>query len=140
MPRFGKTSLSRLEGLNPLLLEVLHQAIKGYDFTVLSDGGLRTPERQKELVDSGASKNINSNHLTGRAVDIAPYPVRWPDKKKNPQAYVKDMARFYSMQSYIKGIADSMGINLRFGMDWDGDWDFSDQTFDDLPHIEIQGG
>jgi hypothetical protein len=27
--------------------------------------------------------------------------------------------------------------DLRFGMDWDGDLDFSDQTFDDLVHFEL---
>ena len=40
------------------------------DFTVIE--GVRTKERQKELLYKGVSKTMNSRHITGHAVDIVP--------------------------------------------------------------------
>ena len=69
---FGSRSLQRLEGIHPDLRRVMDRAIAttDLDFTVLE--GLRSLERQKKLVASGASKTLKSRHLTGHAVDIAP--------------------------------------------------------------------
>ena len=41
------------------------------DFGVIE--GLRTEEKQKELVASGASQTMKSKHLTGDAVDLMAY-------------------------------------------------------------------
>jgi len=75
--RFGKTSLSRLVGVDNKLVEVAKTAINisKQDFTIVE--GLRTPERQLELYEKGMSeldgyKNISSHQL-GEAIDIAPY-------------------------------------------------------------------
>lgn len=69
--RFSMRSLDRLKGVHPHLVEIMHEAIKTthIDFTVLE--GLRSTDRQRKLVKSGASKTMNSRHLTGHAVDIA---------------------------------------------------------------------
>lgn len=68
----GARSLGRLEGVHPDLVRIVKTAasISDLDFTVLE--GLRTVERQKELVKQGASKTMKSRHLTGHAVDLAP--------------------------------------------------------------------
>jgi peptidoglycan L-alanyl-D-glutamate endopeptidase CwlK len=68
----GQRSLSRLEGVHPDLVRVVKRAaaISDLDFTVLE--GLRTLERQRKLRAEGASKTLNSRHLTGHAVDLAP--------------------------------------------------------------------
>ncbi len=33
--------------------------------------------------------------------------------------------------------AHDLGIELRWGGDWDRDAEFDDQTFNDLPHFEL---
>ena len=54
MYKFGKRSKERLKGVKPELVNVLNELVKIMDVTVIE--GLRTKERQEELVASGASK------------------------------------------------------------------------------------
>ena len=60
-------------GLEPELKEIVYEAIKvtKVDFGVIE--GLRTEEKQKQLVESGASQTMKSKHLDGRAVDLMAY-------------------------------------------------------------------
>jgi peptidoglycan L-alanyl-D-glutamate endopeptidase CwlK len=69
----SKRSIDRLEGVNPKLIEVVNTAIKltRIDFGVTE--GLRTVNRQRELVAAGASQTMNSKHITGNAVDVVAY-------------------------------------------------------------------
>ena len=40
---------------------------------------------------------------------------------------------------FVKGIAKGMyNIDLRWGGDWDNDWEVKDNRFDDFPHFEIK--
>lgn len=73
MFKLSKRSISRLDGVKPELILVVGKAIEytNTDFGVVQ--GLRTVEEQKELVKSGASKTMNSKHLTGEAVDLLAY-------------------------------------------------------------------
>lgn len=66
-------SLSKLEGVDPTLVAVVKRAIEltKVDFGVTE--GLRTVERQKELVAAGKSQTMASKHLEGRAVDLVAY-------------------------------------------------------------------
>lgn len=121
-PKFqlGATSLARLKGVHPDLVKVVKRAIEitPIDFTVLE--GLRTKERQKQLVAKGASKTMNSYHLTGHAIDIAPLvdgKVTWDWKYYNQLAPV------------IKQVAKELGVNIT----WGGDW----KSFPDGPHWQI---
>lgn len=77
MYQLGKTSLQRLDGVHPNLVRVVRRAIEitAQDFSV--NEGLRTLERQRRLVASGASQTLNSKHLKqadgfGHAVDLVP--------------------------------------------------------------------
>jgi peptidoglycan L-alanyl-D-glutamate endopeptidase CwlK len=65
MYKFGKRSKERLKGVKPELVNVLNELVKIMDVTVIE--GLRTKERQEELVASGASKTKYSKHLEGKA-------------------------------------------------------------------------
>ena len=121
MFRLSKRSLSRLEGVHPDLVRVVKAAIKTtkVDFTVLE--GLRTLERQKQLVARGASTTMNSRHLTGHAVDIAPYidgeiSWHWPD--------------YHELAKYIRGAAKHEGVK---NLEWGGDW----RNFPDGPHWQL---
>ena len=79
MFKLGARSISNLRGVHPDLVAVVKRAITitEIDFTVTE--GLRTKERQAQLVKAGASKTMNSRHITGHAVDVAAWVdgVRW---------------------------------------------------------------
>ena len=125
MYKFGRRSRERLKGVDVRLVNVLNELIKMMDVTIIE--GLRSAERQKELLAKGATKVKYSKHMEGKAVDLAPYPIDW-----------KDRDRFYYMGGMIRGIAKQMGIEIRFGGDWDSDGETKDNNFDDLVHIEIK--
>ena len=122
MYHFGKRSKERLKGVNPKLVNVINQLIKIMDVTVIE--GLRSQERQDELVAKGASKTKYSKHIEGRAVDIAPYPIDWEDRE-----------RFHYMGGMLRGIAQNMGVSIRWGGDWDNDGEIKDN---DLVHVELK--
>ena len=71
--KLSTKSQERLMGLEPELKEIVYEAIKvtKVDFGVIE--GLRTEEKQKQLVESGASQTMKSKHLDGRAVDLMAY-------------------------------------------------------------------
>jgi peptidoglycan L-alanyl-D-glutamate endopeptidase CwlK len=74
--------------------------------------------------------NSKHNSLPSMAVDFQPYPYPAREEKLWASlAYVAGSAKEY---------AKSKGFELRWGGDWDGDGDLTDQTFDDLFHIEIK--
>ena len=114
----------RLKGVNPKLVNILNELIKIMDVTIIE--GVRSQERQDELVAQGASKTKYSKHITGDAVDLAPYPINW-----------KDRERFHYMGGMLRGIAKNMNVNIRWGGDWDSDGEIKDNNFDDLVHVEL---
>ena len=71
--KLSTKSQERLIGVEPELKEIVYEAIKvtKVDFGVIE--GLRTEEKQKQLVESGASQTMKSQHLEGRAVDLMAY-------------------------------------------------------------------
>jgi peptidoglycan L-alanyl-D-glutamate endopeptidase CwlK len=73
MFKLSGRSIDKLEGVKPELVEVVKKAIEltKVDFGVIE--GLRTEEKQRELVAAGASQTMKSKHLTGDAVDLMAY-------------------------------------------------------------------
>ena len=71
--KLSNRSSSRLEGINPKLIEVVETAITltKVDFGVTC--GMRTVEEQEVLVAKGASQTMKSKHITGHAVDLVAY-------------------------------------------------------------------
>ncbi len=130
MPKFSKRSKKKLEGVHPDLVAVVEEAIKHVDFTVLE--GLRSLERQEDLVAQGKSKTMNSKHLPqddgyGHALDLAPWPIDWNDREA-----------FAHLSGILRGIALMQGIDLRCGVDWDGDLNVKEHSFFDGPHVELK--
>ena len=120
MYQLGARSKQRLKGVHPDLVIVVEWAIEisQVDFTVLE--GLRTPERQKALVEAGASQTLNSRHLTGHAVDLGAWvgdEVRW------------DWPLYHKIAAAMKESAKRYGIPIV----WGGDW----RSFKDGPHFEL---
>lgn len=104
---------------------------------------IRSLEQQKEFVAEGKSKTMQSlhlideNHPFSRAVDAAPWPVIWPDKG-NP-TYVYQIGQFYYFAGVVLEVSKELGIAIRYGGDWDGDFNVTNQTFYDLVHFELKG-
>ena len=81
--------------------------------------------------DEGRSKvkypNGRHNAKPSKAGDVCPYPVDWDD-----------LARFRYFAGFVLGVASQMGINIRWGGDWDSDTFTKDNKFNDLPHFELK--
>lgn len=111
MYKLGKRSQERLKGLHPDLVKVVERAIaiSKVDFTVIE--GRRSVERQEELVAKGASKTMDSRHLTGHAVDVAPWvnnTVEW-----------NDWSYYYLLAAAMKQAAFELRVPLEWGAIWD---------------------
>ena len=113
----GARSLQNLSGVHPDLVDVVKLAISksDQDFTVIE--GIRNINRQRELVKTGKSTTMNSRHLTGHAVDIAPWPISW------------EWEEFYPIADAMKTAADELEVDL----EWGGDW----KSFPDGPHYQL---
>lgn len=150
MASFGSASLRQLGTCHPELQRLFLDVVLGWDCQVLE--GKRTEAQQRINVARGVSKTMQSKHVyplngPSLAVDVAPYPLRWP---KRPDLgsmnaadwlhWAKDLGRFYFFAGYVRGRAEALGIKLRLGADWNGNGEVSDQSFDDLPHYEIVEG
>lgn len=110
----------RLAGVHPDLVAVVEGAaeITSVDFVVTE--GLRTKERQEQLVRAGASRTLKSRHLTGHAVDLAAKvgdEVRW------------DWPLYHKLDAAMKQAAAALGIEI----EWGGDW----KSFPDGPHFQL---
>jgi peptidoglycan LD-endopeptidase CwlK len=128
MASFGTRSLAQLRTCDVRLQQLFKEVVKRFDCSVLE--GHRNEERQNMLYDMEQSKvkfpvgKHNSN--PSKAVDVAPYPIDWDNRE-----------RFVLFAGFVLGIANEMGIPIRWGGDWDGDWDTKETSFFDAPHFEI---
>lgn len=118
--KFSTRSEKNLVGVHPDLVRVMRKALQiaALDFTVIE--GLRTLARQKQLLASGASQTMRSRHLTGHAVDIAPFvggTIRW------------DWPLYDRLAVGVKQAAFEEGVPL----EWGGDW----RSFRDGPHWQL---
>lgn len=113
-------SLAKLKGVHPDLVRVIKKAaeITKVEFAVIE--GLRTLERQKQLVAAGASKTLKSRHLTGHAADVVPLVdgrIRW------------DWPIYHKLAPFIKAAARAENVPI----EWGGDW----KSFPDGPHWQL---
>jgi len=129
MPKFGTKSRNQLSTCKKELQEVFNEVIKTVDCSVLE--GHRGKNRQNSLYKEGKTKVTfpkgRHNSSPSNAVDVAPYPIDWGDRE-----------RFHLFAGFVLGIAKSMGINLRWGGDWNMNWEVDDNKFDDFPHFELK--
>ena len=129
MPKFGKRSKERLETCHSDLQKIFEEVIKHIDCSVLE--GHRGKEKQNKHFANGVSKvkypNGRHNATPSNAVDVTPYPVDWKDRERQTL-----------FAGFVIGTARSMGVNLRWGGDWDRDFQVNDNDFDDFPHFELR--
>lgn len=118
-------SETKLAGVHQALVRVVRRAREivadrddGLGFIVTE--GLRTPERQAQLVRVGASRTLKSKHLSGHAVDLAATvdgSVRW------------DWPLYDQLAIAMRAAAAEQGVQIT----WGGDW----PTLRDGPHYEL---
>jgi len=131
VPKLGKRSKKRLEGVDSRLIDLLERVCKYFDITVIE--GKRSQERQDMLVKQGKSKTKFGKHVQGKAVDIAPYPIDWNARDD-----------FHMLGGFVLGVANQMGLRVRWGGCWRYDSLYQGQrttktnNFDDLVHLEIK--
>ena len=128
MPKFGRKSKENLATCDEKLQKVFNEVIKHVDCSVLE--GHRSEERQEKLFKEGKTKvhypNGRHNASPSRAVDVVPYPIDWNDRE-----------RFHLFAGMVIGLARGMGISLRWGGDWNMNFEVDDNQFDDFPHFEL---
>ena len=129
MPKFGRKSKERLNTCDSNLQKVFNEVIKHVDCSVLE--GHREKDRQNKLFKEGKTKvqypNGRHNRQPSSAVDVTPYPVDWKDRERQTL-----------FAGFVIGVASQMGIKLRWGGDWDQDFQVVDNRFDDFPHFELK--
>jgi len=139
MPSFGRRSTQRINSCHPDLQRLFKDVVKEYDCTILC--GHRGQEEQTLAFENKKSKvqwpNSKHNSTPSMAVDLVPYPVDWGNTGTRRERQ-KAIARFYHFAGFVLAHAKEMGIEVRWGGDWDGDRLFDDQNFDDLPHWELK--
>lgn len=116
----SQKSLSRLKGVHPDLVKVVKRAIEITEVDFVITEGLRTVERQRELVAQGASKTMNSRHLTGHAIDLGAL--------RNGQV-VWDWPLYHKLAGAMKKAAKELKVSI----EWGGDW----KSFKDGPHFQL---
>jgi hypothetical protein len=118
--KLSARSLKNLEGVKPQLVAVVKRAIELTEVDFVVTEGLRTRERQKVLVAQGASRTMNSKHLTGDAVDLAAWvegAVRW------------HAPLYHKLNDAMQKAAAELGVKIR----WGGTF----RNFFDGPHWEL---
>ena len=147
----SKLSLGRLEGVNPDLVKVVQRAIEitPQDFMVVE--GVRSKEQcyinygkgrtaaqciakgvpakyaQPKLAEvTWLTNPLSSKHVTGKAVDLVPYPVDW-----------NDVSKFDQIAKAMFAAAKELGVPIRWGADWDSDGNYREKGEYDSPHFEI---
>lgn len=117
---FSKRSLRNLEGVHPDLVKVVRRALEltEVDFVVVE--GIRSEEKQRHYVETGASKTMNSRHLTGHAIDL----IAWVNRTVN-----WDLINYERIDAAMKEAGRELGIPV----EWGGDW----KTFKDGPHFQL---
>jgi peptidoglycan LD-endopeptidase CwlK len=125
MPNFklSQASEAKLKGVHPDLVLVVRKAIQvtPIDFKVLE--GLRTLDRQKQLLAAKATTTLKSRHLTGHAVDLGAMlngSVRW------------DWPLYHELAEAVKTASYLVGVPI----EWGGDW----VSFPDGPHFQLPWG
>jgi peptidoglycan L-alanyl-D-glutamate endopeptidase CwlK len=116
----SERSITSLLGVHEDLVKIVKRAIEvtTIDFVVLE--GKRTLERQRQLLAQGRTQTLNSRHLTGHAVDLAPL---------EGATVVWDWPAYHKLAEYVKAAANDVKVPV----EWGGDW----KSFPDGPHWQL---
>ncbi len=135
MPAFGSQSLKILTTADTELQILFNEVIKFIDCQILE--GFRNEQDQEKAFEKGNSKlhwpNGKHNHLPSLALDVSPYPIEW-----------NNLSRFYWFAGIVIGtsiqlkLQGKMTHNIRYGGDWNRNYDITDEKgLRDLVHFEL---
>ena len=128
MPKFGKKSRNALETCDERLIKVFNEVIKTIDCSVLE--GHRDQIKQNKYYKEGKTKLKypagRHNKYPSMACDVVRYPVDWDDRERTTL-----------FAGFVLATAKKMNIILRWGGDWNRNWEVDDNKFDDFPHFEL---
>ena len=118
--KFSQRSENNLKGVDPDLVKIVRRALQlsPVDFGITE--GLRTVERQRQLVAAGKSQTMNSRHISGHAVDVFAYPT---------SAGSWEWKYYEQIATAFKQAAKELNIPV----EWGGDW----KTLKDGPHFQL---
>jgi len=130
--KLGAGSLAQLATCHPdlqrLVKDVCRRLPAPLDLKVIQ--GWRNAAEQEAAYRTGKSdkKPGESKHNVSpsRAVDMALYPVNWPDE-----------VMFGFLAGFVRCVALDLGISIRWGGDWDGDGNSLEHKLRDLDHWEL---
>lgn len=144
--KFSQNSLNRLATVHPDMQRVAHRAIEltTIDFSITQ--GKRTLDEQKRLYGKGRTASqcraagvpaeyarpndkkvtwtLKSNHISGNAIDVAPYvkgKLEYDDNGK--------LGLWPQIANAFKLAACELGVPIKWGGDWEGTTD--------RPHFEL---
>lgn len=128
MAAFSQSSKAKLATCAPALQSLFTSVVGKIDCTIIE--GHRDAARQNELARHGKSQLLfpksAHNSAPSRAVDVIAYPIDWKDRERQTL-----------FAGYVLGVARERGVLLRWGGDWDLDFQTADNNFDDLVHFEL---
>ena len=145
--RLSPGSRRKLKGVNAVLRTIVNRAlaITDIDFSVID--GVRTLDEQRHYFNNGLSHTMDSRHLTGHAVDLAPW---------HNGASSFDDDHMFIVAEAMRDASGVTGVAVR----WGGAWHIDDireikdvgaanaeynrlrksqgrDAFNDLPHFEL---
>lgn len=134
MAKFGRRSTENLASCDVRLQKLFNEVVKHYDCSVVC--GHRGEAEQNLAFAKGNSKlkfpRSKHNSFPSKAADVAPYYANSEDKIP-----WNDVSKFILFGGFVLGMAKSMGIDIRWGGDWDHDWEMKDHSFLDYSHFEL---
>ena len=141
MPKFGEQSKSRLREAHPDMQRLLEHVVREFDCTIIYT--YRNEELQRRLYGQGRDEegliidkkkvvtycnwpDSKHNSLPSPAVDVVPWPTMWSDR---------ELLTLFG--GYVLGTASVLEIPIRWGGDWNKNFEVSDENFRDLGHFEL---
>lgn len=118
--KYDARSRRNLVGVHADMVKVVERAAEQTDLKFMIIEGVRSKERQAEMVKAGASQTMQGRHIHGFAVDacvVVGKEVRW------------DWPLYHSLGKLFKQAAAECGVQII----WGGDW----RKFKDGPHFEL---
>lgn len=142
-----------LDEVDPILQKVIGRV--GALLNITLTCGIREREAQEIAFSTGKSKvkwpqskhNLNParNAVFSLAIDLYPsdidmkvlnYQVKTPEDRIR---LLKEYQKFYYLAGFIKATAENMGVKVKWGGDFNSDNDFTNDSFIDMPHFELEG-
>lgn len=135
--KFGTRSMLRLRGVDRRLVRVAELALSRSPFDMTVIEGLRTAERQAQLYAQGRTTpgpvvtwTLKSKHIDGKAIDLGPLDGKGQIAWNNRELFLE-------MSGLMFKAAEELGVQIRWGADWDRDGIPYEKGEYDGPHFEL---